>query len=143
MERILNLDIHSSEEISLESAKQLCIFHNGETYTYFDEGCTRFVYVNVNSTKVLKLEKLKASTLFNEEENSIYENAQPEDKALMVETKLLSRGLIEQRYVTPIKFGGRKLNQEQKEFALSCRNEVGWDEHGNLLCYDLSDYKKY
>lgn len=27
-------------------------------------------------------------------------------------------------------------------FAMSCRNEVGWKD-GELVCYDLDEFKKY
>lgn len=138
----LNLQTIASEEIQLEDARQLAIFHNGQVFTFFDEGCTRFVYVNSDMTKVLKMNKCSIVDA-NSEEFSIYENANEVDKSQMAVTKLLNRGFIEQQFVTPIKFGGRKLTEAQWEFANSCRKEVGWDSEGNLICFDLDEFKKY
>ena len=138
----INLQTVGDEEISLEEAREMCILHEGQVYKFFDEGCTRFVYVNDDMTKVLKLNKNRIGIDWNSEENDIYENASEDDKKLMAETKLLNRGFIEQKFVTPIKYGGRKLNAEQRAFAASCRNEVGWDGD-ELVCYDLDEFKKY
>jgi hypothetical protein len=129
-------------ETSIEDAKKVVILHEGKKYTYFDEGSTRFVYVSEDEKYVIKVEKFRLGK-FNQEEQSVYDNASEEDKKFLVETTLLQRGHIFQRYVTPIKFGGKKLSKEQKAFADSCRGEVGWDSKGNLLCFDLSEYKKY
>jgi len=79
---------------------------------------------------------------FNQEEFDIYENAKGERRDQMVETTI-SSGIIEQEFVTPIKFGGKKLTIPQRMFAMSCRNEVGWSKDGKLLCFDLDEYKKY
>ena len=80
---------------------------------------------------------------FNKEEAEIYNKASEEDKAQMCPTKLVVIGFIEQKFVTPVKYGGKKLTLEQKAFANSCRNEVGWDENGELVCFDLDEFKKY
>lgn len=141
--KIINIQSEEQQEISLEEARQLTILHNGVVYKFFDEGSTRFVYVDDDMTTVLKLNKNKIGKDWNAEELEIWENSSEEDKKLMAETKLLKRGFIEQKFVTPIKYGGRKLNQEQKEFATSCRNEVGWNEKGELICFDLDEFKKY
>jgi hypothetical protein len=130
------------QEISLQEAREIAILHEGEIYGFFDEGTSRFVYVNRDMTKVLKMNKSKFSD-FNKIEIEIYEKANQEDRSMMVSTKFLERGLIEQKFITPIKYGGRKLTFEQQNFANSCRGEVGWDENGNLLCFDLDDFKKY
>jgi hypothetical protein len=79
---------------------------------------------------------------WNEEELDIYENADDEDKEKMAETTLVN-GMIEQEFVLPIKFGGKKLTIAQRLFARKCRNEVGWDKDGNLKCFDLDEYMKY
>jgi len=129
------------KKITLEDAKNMVIMHQGEPYTYFDEGCSRFVYSNKASTKVIKM--LKSSVRnYNEEEAFIYENATDEDKAQMAKTTL-TYGLIEQEFCVPIKFGGRKLSPSQRLFATSCRNEVGWDKNNELVCFDLDEFKKY
>lgn len=124
--------------ISLEEAQSLVVMHENEIYTFFDEGCTRFVYANEDETKVIKILKDKGSH-FNKLEADIYNNASPEDKSKMVRTKLVN-GYIEQDFVEPIKWAGRRLTTEQQIFAAMCRNEVGFDSEGNLLCFDLDDY---
>lgn len=139
---IINLQTIGDKEISLESARQMTIFHEGVVFKFFDEGCTRFVYVNDDMTKVLKMNKGNLRDC-NKDEKDIYDNANEADKALMCPTILLNRGFIEQKFVTPIKYGGRKLNKEQRYFAESCRNEVGWDENGQLICFDLDEFQKY
>jgi hypothetical protein len=125
----------------VEEAEKMAILHKGELYTYFDEGLTRHVFVNPDQTKVIKIEQSHSGN-FNQIENDIYQKASPETKKQMVPTTLVN-GLIEQDFVTPIKFGGIKLTIAQRLFASSCRNEVGWDKDGNLVCFDLDEYKKY
>ena len=136
---IINVNEYS-KETSLKDARETVVFHNGEAFKYFDEGCTRYVYVNENRTKVVKL--LKGIGDWNEEEFSIYENAKTDEVKEMAETKLIN-GLIVQEYVEPIKFAGKKLTMPQIRFAQSCRNEVGWTKEGDLVCFDLDEYKKY
>lgn len=144
MGNIIQVQDVLEKKISLENARQMVLAHKGEQYTYFDEGCTRYVYVNADSTKVIKLDKREFNhdNKWNDEEFEIYKNAKPEDKALMVPTTIYN-GLIEQDFVTPVKYGGRKLSIKQRQFAISCRNEVGWTEDGELLCFDLDEFKKY
>ena len=127
-------------EVSVKEAKGMIIMHKGEAYTFFDEGSSRHVFVNNDSTKIIKILKNPNGFDFNYEEARIYESAT--DKSQMANTRLF-HGIIEQDYCTPIKFGGRKLTQEQREFAGSCRNEVGWASDGNLVCFDSDEYKKY
>jgi hypothetical protein len=142
MSKIIQVQQVLENEFTLQEAKNLIVMHKGETYTFFDEGCTRHVFVNEDHTKVIKLLQRETGKDYNEEENEIYENASDEVKEQMAETSI-SNGLIEQEFVTPIKFGGKKLTIEQRLFALSCRNEVGWTEDGRLLCFDLDEFKKY
>lgn len=142
MSKIINLQSAESLVILLSQARQMVIMHEGEIYKFFDEGCTRFVYVNDDYTKVIKMNKDKY-TDYNKEEAEIYNKASEEDKVQMCPTKLVVTGFVEQKFVTPIKYGGKKLNKGQLDFANSCRNEVGWDENGELVCFDLDEFKKY
>lgn len=141
MSNIINIQSIIANEIKVSDARNMVILHKGETYTFFDEGTSRHVFVNPENTKVIKIEKNSATT-FNKEEEKIYNTANDEDKALMVET-VLYQNVIEQAFCTPIKFGGRKLTPEQRAFANSCRSEVGWDNDGTLKCFDLDEFKKY
>lgn len=142
MGRIINVIDVLENKISIEEAKDMLVMHKGEAYTFFDEGLTRHVFANADKTKVIKLNQRQNGKDFNKEEFEIYSNASDEVKADMVETTI-SNGLIEQEFVTPIKFGGKKLTIPQRLFASSCRNEVGWTYDGRLLCFDLDEYKKY
>lgn len=142
MSNIINIVSDNNEKISLNIAKNSILMYKGETYTFFDEGTTRFVYVNKSQTKVIKVLKNDCGYDYNDLESKIYQNASLDDKNQMVPTELVN-GLIEQDFVTPINFAGKKLNIQQKIFALSCRNEVGWDANDNLVCFDLDEFKKY
>ena len=142
MGQIVNVIDVLEKKISIEEAKNMLVMHKGETYTFFDEGLTRHVFANADKTKVIKLNQRDNGHDFNKEEFDIYTNASDEVKVDMVETTI-SNGLIEQEFVTPIKFGGKKLTIPQRLFASSCRNEVGWTSDGRLLCFDLDEYKKY
>lgn len=142
MSKVILVQDIIANEVSLQEAESMLIMYQGETYSYFDEGCTRFVFSNPDRTKVIKLEKEKMRNSFNELEAEIYEDASDEDKALMAKTKMID-GFIEQEFCLPIKFGGIKLTMPQIRFASSCRNEVGWDKDGNLVCFDLDEFKKY
>lgn len=140
--RIINVQQVLENEITLQQAKSMVIMHKGEAYTFFDEGNTRHVFVNADSTKVIKILQRDSGFNYNDEEVRIYNNASDEDKKLMAKAEL-SNGMVEQEFVTPIKFGGKRLSIAQKLFASQCRNEVGWDKDGNLVCYDLDEFKKY
>ncbi len=142
MSKIINVIDVLDNKISLEDAKSMIIMHKGEAYTYFDEGLTRHVYANADKTKVIKLNMRESGINYNQMEIDIYTNASEESKEQMVETTI-SNNLIEQEFVTPIKFGGKKLTIPQRLFARSCRNEVGWTVDGKLQCFDLDEFKKY
>jgi hypothetical protein len=142
MSRIINVQDVLENKITVQEAKQMVIMHKGEAYTYFDEGLTRHVFVNKDETKVIKILQYNYGINYNIEEAKIYTNANDEDKEQMVNTTLVN-GLIEQDFVTPIKFGGRRLNIAQRLFASKCRNEVGWTSDGRLQCFDLDEFKKY
>lgn len=141
MSKIINVQDVLDQKISIQEAKKMVVMHKGEAYTFFDEGLTRHVFVNKDETKVIKLLQRETGKDFNQEEVEIYNNASDEVKAEMVETTI-HNGLIEQKFVEPIKFGGKRLSIAQRLFASSCRNEVGWDGD-KLLCFDLDEYKKY
>lgn len=135
---------HILQQEVRDDVRNDAIFHKGEVYTYFDEGLTRHVYANADQTKVIKILIQKNSMDFNLEEFEIYQNASDEVKAEMAETKLTMDGmLIEQEFCNPIKFDDRKLSIPQMLFAGSCRDEVGWDKDGKLVCFDLNEFKKY
>lgn len=142
MGQIINVIDVLENKISLEEAKNMLIFHKGELYSYFDEGCTRHVFVNKDETRVIKILQRGSGKDFNTEEANIYTNASDEDKEQMAKTELVG-SMIEQEFVTPIKFGGKRLTIPQKLFASKCRNEVGWTEDGRLVCFDLDEFMKY
>lgn len=142
MGQIINVIDVLENKISLEEAKSMVIMHKGEAYTYFDEGCTRHVFVNKDETRVIKILQRSSGKDFNTEEAQIYNNASVEDKEQMAKTELVN-GMIEQEFVTPIKFGGKRLTIPQKLFASKCRNEVGWTDDGRLVCFDLDEFMKY
>jgi hypothetical protein len=142
LDKIINIQQVIENEFTIEEAKQMIVMHKGEAYTFFDEGCTRHVFVNKDETKVIKLLQRDSGFDFNQEEVNIYTKANDADKAKMAKTEL-SHNMVEQEYVTPIKFGGKKLSISEKLFASKCRNEVGWNKDGNLVCFDLDEYMKY
>lgn len=124
--------------------KKDAILYNGEIFTYLDSGLTRNVFVNESKTLVIKQLIFKDGFDFNEEEFNIYESADNEKKQKLAKTKLTHNGLfIEQEYCSPIENDDRPLTIGQILFASSCRDEVGWTLGGNLVCYDLDEYKKY
>ena len=142
MGQIINVIDVLENKITVEEAKSMIIMHKGEPYTYFDEGCTRHVFVNKDETRVIKILQRDSGKNFNIEEANIYTSASDETKEQMAKTELVS-GMVEQEFVTPIKFGGKRLSIADKLFASSCRNEVGWTSDGKLVCFDLDEYKKH
>lgn len=142
MGKIIAVQDVIDQKVTLAEAASMAIMHQGEIFTYFDEGNTRYVFANEDKSKVIKLEKSKRDNHFNELEAEIYENATDAQKAKMAETKMVD-GFIEQEFCMPIKFAGKKLTMEQIRFASSCRNEVGWNKKDELVCFDLDEYKKY
>ena len=141
MTKIINVIDKEPIEISLSQARHTILIHENESYTYFDEGSTRYVYRNKDLSKVLKVCKVIDDNYFNKEEFDIY--VKTIDKSKLAKTKLLSTGLIEQEFCTPLQYSIKELTDEQKEFANMCRLEVGWNSENKLLCYDLSEYLKY
>lgn len=138
IENIINKDRIDS------SVTKQAILYNGEMFTYFDVGLTRYVFVNKDKTKVIKILIDKRLHDYNLEESEIYENADDEIKKDFAKTELTYDGsIIEQEFCNPIKFDGRKLTIPQILFASSCRDEVGWTADGRLVCFDLDEYKKY
>lgn len=120
------------------------ILYKGEVFTFFDSGLTRNVFTNEDKTLVIKVLIERQYKDYNLEEAEIYENASDEKRAELAETKLVLNGLlIEQEFCNPIKFDDRKLTIPQMLFASSCRDEVGWNKDGKLVCFDLDEYKKY
>lgn len=142
MGQIIHIQHIMENKISLDEARSMAIMYQGEVFTYFDEGCTRYVFKNEGKTKVIKLLKSGIGKNYNQEEADIYHNATDTQKNEMAVTKLVG-GFIEQEFAEPIKFAGKKLTMEQVRFASSCRQEVGWTKDGRLVCFDLDEYKKY
>ena len=127
-----------------QSIKDQPILYKGEAYTFFDQGLTRYVFANEDKTKVIKLLIEKDSFDFNLEEIQIYNNASDEVKAKMAHTQLTYNGtIIEQEFCNPIKFDDRDLTISQMMFAKKCREEVGWNKEGKLVCFDLNEFMKY
>lgn len=143
MSNIINIQQIQEQDVTLAEAQSLTIMHDNEIFTYFDEGTSRYVFVNADKTKVIKMHKHRGHGFdFNKEESTIYNEASDLVKSEMAKTKLIN-GFIEQEFCLPIQFAGKKLTMDQIRFARSCRNEVGWDKDGNLVCFDLDEYKKY
>ena len=119
------------------------ILHNNEIFTFYKSGNTRYVYVNESKTKVIKT-LIRKGHDFNKTEIEIYESADQDTKDQMAETKLVSKGnLIEQEFCKPVDESDKELTIAQMLFASSCRNEVGWNSKGQLVCFDLDEFKKY
>ena len=126
------------------SITEQAILYKGELFTYFDMGLTRYVFVNDDKTKVIKIliEQSRHGHDFNQEELDIYNNAKPEKQKQLAKTEMNGR-IIEQEFCNPIKFDKRPMTIPQMRFASSCRNEVGWNKEGVLVCFDLDEYRKY
>lgn len=128
---------------SVKVNKNEDVFHyKGDKYTYFDEGLTRSVWVNEEKTKVVKVLHDALNHDFNKDEFETYTNSSEKDRDQMALTEL-EDGVIVQEFCNPIKFDNRPLKLRQKLFAAQCRNEVGWNHAGELVCFDLDEYKKY
>ena len=123
-------------------AKGSVIMYQQEVYKYWDEGNTRYVFINKDKTKVIKLPKDSWCHQFNQSEFDVYNNSSEEDRDKMALTTI-NEGVIEQEFCMPIKWAGKKLTIPQEIFARSCRNEVGWNSEGELVCFDLDEYRKY
>lgn len=138
----INIQQVIENKIDLEEARSMVIMHNNEAFTFFDEGCTRYVYKNASETLVIKIDKTRGSNMWNQKEIEIYQNATEENKKQMTPTRMVGN-VIEQDFCEPIQYAGIKLSMDQIRFAQSCRGEVGWDKDGNLVCFDLDEFKKY
>lgn len=140
---MLNLEIISQFRSRQDVQKQAIVFDN-EVFTYFDEGLTRYVFVNEDKTRVIKILIDATMKDYNTEEAEIYDKASDKVRSEMAETRLVAGGLlIEQEFCNPIKFDDRELDLKQLQFASACRDEVGWDKDGNLVCFDLDEYRRY
>jgi hypothetical protein len=135
------------EQIITQKSKDVksnIVLYKGETFTYWDSGLTRHVFVNADKTKVIKFLVEERETDYNLEEFEKWERASVEDRTQLAETSLGMDGLvIEQEFCNPIKWDDRDMTMAQILFAKKCRHEVGWDKNGNLKCFDLSEYKLY
>jgi len=126
------------------SIKNQVILYKNETFSFFDAGLTRYVFVNQQKTKVIKLLIKNNCHNYNIDEFEVYQNSSEEIKNEMAKTELTYDGaIIEQEFCNPIKMDKRKMSISQMLFASSCRQEVGWTSDGRLVCFDLDEYKKY
>lgn len=127
-----------------DAVKNQAILYKGEAFSYFDSGLTRHVFVNSDKTKVIKILIDQHSKDYNLEEVEIYKKASKTTKAEMAQTIVTYDGfVVEQEFCNPIKWDNRKMSIPQITFATSCRNEVGWNKDGKLVCFDLNEYKQY
>jgi hypothetical protein len=140
--RIMKIEAIINREIS-EDITSKVILYNNEPFTYFDSGLTRYVFTNKDRTKVIKI-LINDDHNYNLEEFEIYSSSKDSVKEQMAKTELTHSGMIiEQEFCLPIKFYDRQMTLQEIKFALSCRNEVGWNKDGKLVCFDLDEFKKY
>jgi len=138
-----NIEIILQQDVDINIQNDV-ILYKGDIFTYFDCGLTRYVFANEDKTKVIKLRIADRGYDYNFEEFQIYDNATDEHKSQMAITTLEYDGLvIEQEFCNPIKFDSRNLTIPQMKFASSCRDDVGWNKNGILVCFDLNEFKKY
>lgn len=78
MNKIENIISQDKLDSSITSQ---AIMYKGELYTYFDKGFTRYVFVNKDKTKVIKLLINKNGENYNENEFEIYNDASDELKS--------------------------------------------------------------
>jgi hypothetical protein len=117
--------------------KDSIVFHKGEIFEYLNHGMTRNVFVNKDKTKVVKINKDSFDA--NTEELEIYEKSNQKDK--MAET-WKEDGHIIQEYCRPILDSDYKTIGDVK-FVNSCRQDCGVNLNGQIVCFDLSEFKKY
>ncbi len=145
MSKIEIENVVKQDRIDRDVTKKV-ILYKGEAYTFFDQGLTRYVFVNADKTKVIKLliERREYGTDYNLEESEIYNNADEDVRKDFAKTELAMNGtIVEQEFCNPMKLDDRKLTIPQMLFAASCRDEVGWNKEGRLVCFDLDEYKKW
>lgn len=125
------------------------IFVNGQVFTYKNSGLTRRVFVNEDKTLVVKVPVDTQSQIHNDAEITFWGEASDEIKPQLAETKRLPNGWVIQEYLHTLddpeteNWLGRSLTNKEIRFAASCRSDVGFDDEGNIKCYDLEEYKKW
>jgi hypothetical protein len=125
------------------------IFVNGEVFTYKNSGLTRRVFVNEDKTLVVKVPVDTQSQIHNDAEITFWDEASDEIKPQLAETKRLPNGWVIQEYLHTLddpeteEWLGRPLTNKELRFAASCRSDVGFDNEGNIKCYDLEEYKQW
>ena len=119
------------------------IIYQNEVYSFYDSGLTRKVYVNDDKTKVIKILIDPFGFNYNKEEYNLYNSISKKEE--LAKTEISEDNLIViQEFVTPVKFSNKEYNSiNEITFANSCRNEVGWNKNGKLVCFDLNEYKKW
>lgn len=122
---------------------------NGDIFTFKNNGLTRRVFANKEKGIVVKVPLTQLDYKHNENEAEKWKNGSDEVKEQLAESHLLPNGYLVQEYLHTLddeetaEWLTRDLTTEEILFAQSCRNEVGFDEDGNLKCYDYDEYKRY
>jgi len=144
-ETILNI-VHANRKLQEADA----IIVNGEAFTFYRSGLTRRVFVNADRSKVIKVPVSKDDYSHNIKEAQMWQEMDEEKRKLFVPCRLLSDNLLEMDFVyilddpeTDKKFGNIDLSISDIKFAMSCRNEVGFDKEGKLRCFDYDEFKQY
>lgn len=143
IEQIINVNM-----ATVESQADV-ILVNGEVFTYKNTGLTRRVFVNKEKTLIIKVPITNQYQEHNDNEAELWNTASDEDKEQLAETKRLSNGYILQEFLqtlddpTTKDYLGRPMTMKEVNFAMSCRNDVGYDTEGRLKCYDYDEFKKY
>lgn len=130
------------KQINERKSQTDTVLYKGEVYNYYDEGLTRKVYVNDKGTKVIKLLIDDDRINHNQIEYDLFVSSNEQE--LLAHTEISDDGsIVEQEFVLPMKFSDRELTIPEILFAGKCRDEVGWNSQGKLVCFDLSEFKKY
>lgn len=125
------------------------ILVNGEAFTYKNSGLTRRVFENKDKTLVVKVPIDVEFQRHNDNEATLWNEASEEVRSQLAETQRLPNGYILQEYLHTLddketqEWLGRPMTNKEIRFAVSCRNDVGYDANGVLKCFDYDEFKKY
>ncbi len=139
----------SSVQVRTVEADADVILVNGVPFFYKNTGNTRRVFVNKEKTLVVKVPITTLDQQYNDNEAQKWDEFSDEVRTQFAETKLLEGGYVVQEYLHTMddpeteNWLGRNMTMSEVRFALSCRNEVGYDANGVLKCYDYDEFKKY
>jgi hypothetical protein len=73
-------------------------------------------------------------------ENYKFDSDNPKSELAYTEFR---NGIIIQEFCLPVKYSDKELTLKQQLLYSKSRGEVGWNSEGKLVCFDLSEYKKY